>query len=204
MAHTRKPQSCTQQGRMLIGLAWRLYFITGWQGGITLESVFLREAPASTRSWQTARWRWQAALCNAVSPLDQSTETSSERHHTNVHLRSMRCRGQTAKDAVFLRGSLLLTEVDMCTLSLSTYILWFSSKAYNAQIADEELLRGGKQTRTGFIHSKDWMSHFHPITSSANCCKGKLATFLFHSGQNSNSVCFFLQFISSTSFLDTS
>lgn len=53
-----------------------------------------------------ARWRWQAALCNAVSPLDQSTETSSETHHTNVHLRSMRCRAQTEKDAAFLRGSL--------------------------------------------------------------------------------------------------
>lgn len=200
----RKPQSCTQQGRMLIGLAWLQYFITGWRGWVTLESVFLREAPASTRSWQTARWRWQAALCNAVSPLDQSTETSSETHHTNVHLRSMRCRGQTEKDAVFLRGSLLLAEVDLCTLSLSIYILWLSRKACNAQIADEELLRGGKETCTGFMYAKDWMSHSHPTTSSANCCKGKLPTVLLHSRKNSISVCFFLQFLSSISFLDTS
>ena len=38
---------------------------------VTLESVFLRDAPASTRSWHTARFRWQAALCSAVSPLNQ-------------------------------------------------------------------------------------------------------------------------------------
>lgn len=91
LAHTRKPQSCTQQGRMLISLAWLQCFITGRLGWVTLESVFLSEAPASTRSWQMARWRWQAALCNAVSPLDQSTETSSEMHPTNVHLWSMKC-----------------------------------------------------------------------------------------------------------------
>ena len=50
-----------------------------WPGGwmfalahqVTLESVFLRDAPASTRSWHTARFRWQAALCSAVSPLNQ-------------------------------------------------------------------------------------------------------------------------------------
>lgn len=71
---------------MLISLAWLQCFITGRLGWVTLESVFLSEAPASTRSWQMARWRWQAALCNAVSPLDQSTETSSEMHPTNVHL----------------------------------------------------------------------------------------------------------------------
>lgn len=38
---------------------------------VTLESVCLRDAPASTRSWHTARFRWQAALCSAVSPLNQ-------------------------------------------------------------------------------------------------------------------------------------
>lgn len=156
---------------MLLSLTWLQYFITGWQGWVTLESVFLREAPASTRSWQMARWRWQAALCNAVSPLDQSTETSSETHHTNVHLWSMRCRGQTEKDAVFLRGSRLLAEADLCTLSLSIYILWLGRKACNAQIADEELLRGGKETCTGFMYSKDRSPHSHPTTSSADCWK---------------------------------
>lgn len=190
----KKPQSYTQQGPMLLRLTWLQYFITGWRGWVTLESVFLREAPASTRSWQMARWRWQAALCNAVSPLDQSTETSSETHHTNVHLWSMRCRGQTEKDAVFLRGSLLLAEADLCTLSLSIYILWLGRKACNAQIADEELLRGGKETCTGFMYSKDQLPHSHPTTSSANCWKIKLAAFLFHSRQKRNSVWFFLYF----------
>lgn len=38
---------------------------------VTLESVCLRDAPASTRSWHTTRFRWQAALCSAVSPLNQ-------------------------------------------------------------------------------------------------------------------------------------
>lgn len=48
------------------------------------------------------------------------------------------------------------------------------------------------------------MSHSHPTTSSVNCCKDKLATFLFHNRQNSNKVCFFLQFLFSTSFLESS
>lgn len=140
-----------------------------------------------------ARWRWQAALCNAVSPLNQSTETSSETHHTILHLQTIRCRGHAEKYAVFLQGSLFPAEVDLYTLSLGIYIPWLSRKACNAQIADKELLRGGKETCTGFMYPKGWMSH--PTTSSANCCKGKVATFLLHSRQNSTSVCFFLQFL---------
>lgn len=87
----------------------------------------------------------------------------------------------------------------LCTLSLSIYILWLCRKACNAQIADEELLRGGKETCTGFTYSEDWMSHSHPTT-----CKGKLATFLFHSRGHSNRACFFLQFLFSISFLEPS
>lgn len=58
----------------------------------------------------------------------------------------------TERDDVFLQGCFFLAEADLCTLLLSTYILWLSKKACSAQIAVGEL-RSGKETGT-FLYSE--------------------------------------------------
>lgn len=59
----------------------------------------------------------------------------------------------TERDDVFLQGCFFLAEADLCTLLLSTYILWLSKKACSAQIAVGEL-RSGKETGTTFLYSE--------------------------------------------------
>lgn len=182
---------------MLISLAWLKCFVTRWLGWVTLESVFLSEAPASTRSWQMARWRWQAALCNAVSPLDQSTETSSETHHTHQHLWNRRFSEQ--KGMMYFCKVASSWQRRTCALSslAPTSFDSVSLQCTNSSWRTEEWERNRHNI---FVFRNTKTSHSHPTHGSANCCRDKEDTF-FHSRLNCQYF-FFLLFLTWISFLE--